>query len=125
MFYLTNVTLGGETAFQVADNGTFSIENWAGGEAENKCNLADNCHESNLVVKPLRGTALMWYNHDVDEKSGWLGDLDLTTFHGGCDVMCTDKWISNVWINIIGEKASRDSYEGWLGMRMDEMKIEL
>ena len=38
MFFLNNVTQGGQTVFPVADNKTFSIEDWQD-EAPIKCNL--------------------------------------------------------------------------------------
>jgi len=116
-FFLNNVTAGGQTAFQVADNSTFSYEAWAE-EAADKCNLKQElCGNSNLVVEPLQGRAIMWYNHEVDSSSGWMGDLDPMTYHGGCDVTTGEKWIANSWINVIGEKGSDESYDGWLKMR--------
>jgi len=45
----------------------------------------------------------MWYNHVTDKSTGWLSDLDLMSYHGGCDVMKGHKWIVNNWINIIGK----------------------
>lgn len=48
----------------------------------------------------------MWYNHQRDDNTGWVGRIDPTTYHGGCDVIRGRKWIANNWINIIGE--SRD-----------------
>lgn len=114
MFFLNNVTRGGETAFQVAGNKTFSYRNWEE-ESQNKCNLMDNCQNSNLVIRPIQGTALLWYNHHVDQSSGWLGEMDPMTFHGGCGVLeYNEKWIANTWLNVIGSKGSTESYKGWL-----------
>ena len=39
----------------------------------------------------------MWYNHHLD-KSGWLGELDWRTLHGGCDILKGEKWIANNWL---------------------------
>mgnify|MGYP000132118441 CR=1 FL=1 len=47
----------------------FFNQAWEKGEGW-KCNLAQNCHKSNLVVKPEKGKAILWYNHFLDEKSG-------------------------------------------------------
>jgi len=40
----------------------------------------------------------MWYNHYVDEETGWLGHLDPFSLHGGCDVIKGEKWIANNWL---------------------------
>ena len=74
-----------------------------------KCNLANNnCHRSNLVVQPRRGSLLMWYNHNVDGEGG-MGELDWMSYHGGCDVLGRgEKWIANMWINVVG------GGRGWL-----------
>ena len=61
-------------------------------------NLSVNCHKANLVVKPKKGTAIMWYNHHIDPESGLLGKIDPYSLHGGCDILRGDKWIANNWI---------------------------
>ena len=45
----------------------------------------------------------MWYNHVIDQSTGWLSDVDLMSYHGGCDVVKGYKWIVNNWINVIGK----------------------
>lgn len=45
----------------------------------------------------------MWYNHVIDQSTGWLSNLDLMSYHGGCDVIKGHKWIVNNWINVIGQ----------------------
>ena len=45
----------------------------------------------------------MWYNHVIDDTTGWLASLDLMSYHGGCDVKRGHKWIVNNWINVIGQ----------------------
>ena len=57
-------------------------------------NLSHNCHKGNLVVSPHKGTAIMWYNHLLDEESGWLGPRDEYSLHGGCDILKGEKWIA-------------------------------
>ena len=43
----------------------------------------------------------------MDNTTGWLGELDQYTFHGGCDVKQGTKWIANSWISV-GEDRDRD-----------------
>lgn len=106
LYFLDNVEDGGETAFPVADNITFDKEEWMR-DANNVCNLAKNCQKANVVVKPEKGKAVLWYNHHVDNSTGWLGQLDRYTFHGGCDVKRGTKWIANSWISV-GEDREKD-----------------
>jgi len=119
MFFLSNVTEGGEIAFQIADNETFSEQDWAS-ESIEKCNVVKNCNKGNLVIKPKQGTALMWYNHDVDPKTGMLGELNPMAVHGGCEVRKGVKWIANSWINIIGDRGSEEFKLGWLRRRLQD-----
>lgn len=37
-------------------------------DKEDWYNLSYYCQNASLVVSPKRGTAIMWYNHFVDEK---------------------------------------------------------
>ena len=61
-------------------------------------NLSEFCHKANLVVTPKKGTAILWYNHEMDPNSGWLGRMDEYSIHGGCAVKRGIKWIANNWI---------------------------
>lgn len=129
LYYLNDVEEGGETAFPIADNATYSTEvniivhalndterflllfsyacsfihfqAWSA-ITKYRCDLSKHCHKANLVVPPKKGTAVMWYNHYVDSTTGWVGELDEMTYHGGCDVTRGTKWIANNWINIMG-----------------------
>lgn len=40
----------------------------------------------------------MWYNHFMDPESGWMGEMDPYSIHGGCAVRKGIKWIANNWI---------------------------
>lgn len=102
LYFLNDVEEGGETAFPVADNATFSTEEWAK-ITKLRCDLSRHCHKANLFVKPRKGKAIMWYNHLRDAKTGWYGKLDEMSYHGGCDIIKGEKWIANNWINILGE----------------------
>lgn len=61
-------------------------------------NLSTNCHSASLVCPAKKGTAIMWYNNFIDLDSGLLGNLDLHSLHGGCDVTKGQKWIANSWL---------------------------
>lgn len=58
-----------------------------------------NCNRANLLVKPVQGTALFWYNY-LSNGEGWVGEQDEYSLHGGCIVIQGTKWIANNWINI-------------------------
>ena len=70
-------------------------------------NLSTNCHSANLVFPPKKGTAIMWYNNFVDPDSGLLGNLDLHSLHGGCDVIKGEKWIANSWLTAPTKESRR------------------
>jgi len=93
MTYMNNVEEGGETAFVIADNMTYDHQVPA-----EQLNLSKHCQDANLLVRPSKGTALLWYNHYVDAESKFLGELDPFSLHGGCDVIKGEKWISNIWL---------------------------
>lgn len=74
------------------------------------------------MVKPEKGKAVLWYNHKVNNITGWLGELDKYSFHGGCDVRRGTKWIANQWISL-SEDREKD-IENWieLGQYEEELK---
>lgn len=92
--YLNDVIKGGETAFPVADDPhKFHSRNYS-------ITLNKRCHEANLIIKPKKGTAVMWYNHFLEhDGADHMGGADWMTLHGGCDVIEGVKWIANVWLN--------------------------
>lgn len=101
-YYLNEPERGGETAFPIADNKSAIAEqksSYITGDL-NKCNLAEHCYDSSLYYKPKRGTALLWYNHFVNNETGWLGPVDQASYHGGCNVIEGTKWAANNWINV-------------------------
>ncbi|WAR12136.1 P4HTM-like protein [Mya arenaria] len=100
LYYLSDTEDGGETAFPIADaNDSFVEEKFENLEDQDWYNLSYYCYNSSLVVKPKRGTAIMWYNHFVDEETGYLGLTDRRSHHGGCDLRKGMKWIANNWIS--------------------------
>eukprot|EP01084_Bolivina_argentea_P190457 327285_1 len=60
------------------------------------------CKEENdnLKVKAIKGKALIWFNHLLDEKSQWIGDSDIYSMHTGCPIIKGEKWIANHWIQV-------------------------
>ncbi|XP_022313337.1 transmembrane prolyl 4-hydroxylase-like [Crassostrea virginica] len=101
LFYLNDVEEGGETAFPVAQNQTLDYQTMMEKEL---IDLYRKCEESPLKVAPSKGKAVIWYNHFVDENTGWLGSLDEFTFHGGCPVKKGIKWIANFWVKTTDHK---------------------
>ncbi|XP_052818588.1 transmembrane prolyl 4-hydroxylase-like [Mya arenaria] len=102
LYYLQDVEDGGETAFPLADAKDKVLEEkFADDNNDDWHNLSYNCHNSSLVVKPKKGTAIMWYNHFVDTETGYLGEADLRSHHGGCDIRKGTKWIANNWISSV------------------------
>lgn len=93
LFFLNNVTEGGETAFPVADHEELLAEQ------NYSSNLSRSCEKASVVVKPVKGSALFWYNNILDEESGKMGEVDMLSLHGGCDVIKGEKWVANLWIN--------------------------
>lgn len=69
-----------------------------GNASADKYNLSHGCKRASLIVKPKKGNAVLWYNHHLNETNGWMGELDLFSLHGGCDVIKGEKWLSNMWI---------------------------
>lgn len=103
LYFLNDVEEGGQTAFPIADSdATFKQQSWTR-KSNYISNLSAYCPKANLRVEPKRGTAIMWYNHVIDQSTGWLSDVDLMSYHGGCDVIRGHKWIVNNWINVIGK----------------------
>lgn len=76
------------------------------------CNVGRNCNKSNLRVKPEKGKAILWYTHKVNDETGWLGETDPYSFHGGCDVKKGTKWIANNWITVSENRT--DDIEIWI-----------
>ncbi|XP_048760158.2 transmembrane prolyl 4-hydroxylase-like isoform X2 [Ostrea edulis] len=101
LFYLNDVDDGGETAFPLANNDTLDYQSVMEKEL---IDLYRKCENSPLKVAPSKGKAIIWYNHFVDEDTGWLGPLDEFTFHGGCPVKKGIKWIANFWVKTTDQK---------------------
>ncbi|XP_041453052.1 transmembrane prolyl 4-hydroxylase-like [Lytechinus variegatus] len=100
LYYLQDTEGGGETAFPLAEFENISKEYLT---QENLgydyVDLNTNCYK-NLHVKPEYGKAIMWYNHHIDEETGWLSSQNKYSVHGGCAVTKGTKWIANNWITV-------------------------
>ena len=72
------------------------------GDLESQCTLNNSCAAGQgLVVPSVRGSALIWTNHDIEhtDEGVDIGGLKWPTLHGGCDVQPGgEKWIMNQWI---------------------------
>eukprot|EP00118_Oscarella_pearsei_P026364 m.309813 g.309813 ORF g.309813 m.309813 type:complete len:400 (+) comp48022_c0_seq1:103-1302(+) len=109
LYYLNDVTRGGATAFPFSDTEAAAIENHP--DFNKFCNLSSQC-DRGVVVRPKMGSAVLWYSHQLRD-GGQIGEVDLRTYHGGCDVLEGEKWIANNWIDIdetfdYGEHAQND-----------------
>ena len=80
------------------------------GEERYLCDLSNHCHQAKIAYKPKRGTALFWYNHKVNQQTGWLGEVDKMSYHGGCDVIRGTKWAANNWINVGKDRETGITY---------------
>ncbi|XP_060593364.1 transmembrane prolyl 4-hydroxylase-like [Ruditapes philippinarum] len=105
LYYLNDVDEGGQTAFPLADmsEDLFQEKFPRRGEVQTWHDLSHYCYNASVVVSPKRGTAIMWYNHLLDEN-GYLGHVDMRSFHGGCDIIKGTKWIANNWITATNYK---------------------
>ncbi|XP_016148997.1 transmembrane prolyl 4-hydroxylase [Sinocyclocheilus grahami] len=103
LLHLNPADGGGETSFPVADNRTY--------EEEVLGDLSQQyCDKGNLKVKPVAGTALLWYNH-LSDGNGWVGELDEFSLHGDCLVTRGFKWTGSVWVNIDPEQQRQERYQ--------------
>lgn len=108
--FLNDVDEGGECAFPLADNTTFSWQAWSN-ESIQSCNMVKHCDKSNLVIKPQKGKALLWYNHLYDGSRRWLGELDPLSYQGSCHVQKGEKWVAKIWVNINGD--GKEELRAW------------
>ncbi|XP_072552698.1 transmembrane prolyl 4-hydroxylase [Salminus brasiliensis] len=103
LLFLNSVDGGGESSFPMADNRTYEEE--ALGDL-----FQQYCTKGNLKIKPVAGTALLWYNH-LSDGNGWVGEQDEFSLNGDCMVTRGSKWIGNIWINVDPEHQRQERYE--------------
>ena len=81
-YYLSDVVDGGETIFPSAEGAM---------EPADALELSEPTR-GGLVVKPRKGAALLFYNHDE------TGAIDPMAVHAGGRVMVGEKWGANHWV---------------------------
>ncbi|XP_048034318.1 transmembrane prolyl 4-hydroxylase [Megalobrama amblycephala] len=112
LLYLNSADGGGETSFPVADNRTY--------EEEVLGDLSQQyCDKGNLKIKPVAGTALLWYNH-LSDGNGWVGELDEFSLHGDCSVTRGFKWTGSVWVNIDPDQQRQERYQRLVSWHPEE-----
>ena len=86
---------GGETHFPAADGALtaqqaydFKYDDGAAGEGGKRGLLPG------LAVRPERGAALLWYNHDAE------GALEPAAVHAGAPIRGGEKWGANHWVSL-------------------------
>lgn len=102
MIFLNDVEEGGELVFPLAQNDTFSWHNLKE-DTIKKCEKFPKISHSNIIVKPERGKAVMWYNHLISPSSGWMGQMDPQSIAGSAPVTRGVQWTAKMWLNIIGD----------------------
>jgi len=97
-WYLNDVPAGGETVFP-KHNQTICAPKLRGGPGTSSCEGSwdpdiTSC-EGGIKIKPVTGTALLWYNFHASGRG------DRNSLHGGCPVgRGYTKWSGNKWVNI-------------------------
>lgn len=108
MVYLRNVSSGGHTVFPFVPAGAevSQLEEPPTSKADWVPPLAPFCEDEALLrVKPVAGTALLFYNHDVD---GYFNPLSM---HGGCPPGSgEEKWIAQRWFYQRPSRVGRGVY---------------
>ena len=59
-----------------------------------------------MAIKPEKGKAVFWYNHEINPYTGWMGQLEARTIAGVTSVKNKTAWSAKMWINIIGDGVS-------------------
>jgi len=97
LYVMQNANIGGETGFPFADehyppDGIPKLlsKKWKQLFKNNTCR--------GIPVQAQVGSAIMWYNHDINPHSGKLGDVVDEAFHAGCPVKDGTKIVANHWV---------------------------
>lgn len=73
------------------------------GHTSKVCSKTPNISRANLIIKPDKGKAIMWYNHYIGRDTGWMSSVDPLSFYGTNKVGKTEKWTATQWVNIVGD----------------------
>jgi len=104
IFYLNNVKAGGHTAFPFANSTKTPLLDENGKEriwvtsddGEQVYYGYFGCDGEGLMVPPIKGSAVIFYNLQEQHTEDALPDS--YTLHAGCDVEEGEKYMANVWI---------------------------
>jgi len=79
--------------------------------------------DNEVLVKPKRGRAVLWYNHFVTAE-GLLGEMDPCSLHLACDVKRGVKVAGNHWVRVPAVRwtqADTDNFQASLQAQLAEM----
>mmetsp|Transcript_9591 Transcript_9591/g.15536 ORF Transcript_9591/g.15536 Transcript_9591/m.15536 type:complete len:389 (-) Transcript_9591:127-1293(-) len=96
--YLSDVELGGQTIFPLADEVSRPVDATIPEQIETlfpsdswQYKMAKDCYKK-FSVEPTQLSAVLFYNQDSN------GNLDSRSLHGGCPVISGTKWAANLWV---------------------------
>ena len=120
---------GGATAFPVAGQQA----RFADDTAVMRWHLGESSHFANYCapdgpgvrVKPRRGTAVLFYNHQLDRAQRWKGQIDWLSMHAACPVESGTKWLANHWVQLDDDAATEWEHARRSGDKSDDNKEEL
>ena len=87
LMYLSDVELGGETAFPSSTAWVNPAQAWADPPYT-------KCADKVVSVRPHKGDALLFFSLDPEDK------LDTKSLHAGCPVLRGTKWSATKWIHV-------------------------
>jgi hypothetical protein len=103
LLYMSDVTMGGETAFTNTE-ATRTLEEAlvdlrASGDAERAGIVQDSWEEElvadcrrHLAIQPRKSRAVLFYSQHPN------GQVDQSSLHAGCPVLEGEKWAANLWV---------------------------
>lgn len=95
---------GGELIFPLADENESSSSSKMKNKLIERCEKVPQRNASNLVIPVKRGSAILWYNHEVARNTGWMSQLEQLSMTGMAQVVGdSPQWTARMWIDIVGD----------------------